>query len=251
MYVVAHKKYESPIRDDNMYIPILVGKNSNQLKLEFDKCVVDNMGDSISDRNGRYNELTALYWIWKNSDAEIVGLCHYRRYFVKLGGKLANVFMGKKCGFIDGGYIAGKMKKYDIIVHNKTYFKRKSLEQLSDQSSVTYVSIEIMQLAERVFENVYPEDLYIYRKIINGKTAHLLNMFVARKEVVDRYCKWLFGYLFVLEEAIDRMFPNENLPRVMGLIAERLLDVWLVKERIRVKECFSINTEKRNITNWA
>lgn len=43
---------------------------------------VDNTGDNISDRNRQMCELTAMYWIWKNADAEVVGIEHYRRRFL-------------------------------------------------------------------------------------------------------------------------------------------------------------------------
>ena len=43
----------------------------------------DTVGDSISEKNVNYSELTGWYWIWKNvTDVNTIGLCHYRRYFV-------------------------------------------------------------------------------------------------------------------------------------------------------------------------
>lgn len=43
----------------------------------------DDTGDSISAANQYYGELTGLYWLWKNChDVDIIGICHYRRYFV-------------------------------------------------------------------------------------------------------------------------------------------------------------------------
>jgi hypothetical protein len=47
----------------------------------------DDTGDSISSKNVHYSELTGWYWLWKNMrDLEVIGLCHYRRYFL-LGAK--------------------------------------------------------------------------------------------------------------------------------------------------------------------
>ena len=49
--------------------------------------IVDCDGENISEKNGNYSELTALYWIWKNrlltkaadNGTEYYGLAHYRR----------------------------------------------------------------------------------------------------------------------------------------------------------------------------
>ena len=45
----------------------------------------DDTGDNISKLNREVNEMTAIYWAWKNYDKlgnpDFIGLCHYRRLF--------------------------------------------------------------------------------------------------------------------------------------------------------------------------
>ena len=77
MYVITHKHFnyqKLPVE----YTPILVGANKNSNPDHF---VQDNEGDNISDKNFSYCELTGLYWMWKHSKSQNIGLSHYRRYF--------------------------------------------------------------------------------------------------------------------------------------------------------------------------
>lgn len=77
IYVMTHKAIE-PISND-IYLPLHVGKKGKE-DLGYPG---DDTGDSISEKNNHYCELTGLYWIWKNVRCDIVGICHYRRFFVK------------------------------------------------------------------------------------------------------------------------------------------------------------------------
>lgn len=59
--------------------PIHVGKANS---LDEICCAGDDSGDSISLKNPFYCELTAHYWVWKNTDiSDYVGFMHYRRHF--------------------------------------------------------------------------------------------------------------------------------------------------------------------------
>lgn len=73
LFVVTHKEVNK--------IPegrVLIGVGRNDIK---NVEVYDCAGENIAEKNANYCELTALYWIWKNSDAETIGMEHYRRFF--------------------------------------------------------------------------------------------------------------------------------------------------------------------------
>lgn len=77
--VATHKAYRMPI--DGVYMPLQVGR---ALHPNVDLGMTcDNTGDNISQLNAQYSELTGLYWMWKNCDADYQGLVHYRRHFAK------------------------------------------------------------------------------------------------------------------------------------------------------------------------
>lgn len=252
IYVIGHKKFTLPAMD-SIYIPLVVG---NQYGAVPEGWLSDQTGENISDKNYRYNELTGLYWIWKNSDAEIAGLCHYRRFFTTSVGKIRNVLTGRKDQFINEDYIKKVLDSYDVILHNRTFTLGGNQKHVcinkkdSKETQNSKLGIEVLELMNNTFKKVYPEDEIFYQKIMNRRYAHLLNIFICPKSLLDQYCEWLFPLLYAMEQEIDRQFPGQTLPRCMGLIAERLLDVWILKKKLRVKECFTINTEKIEWKPW-
>ena len=58
-------------------MPICVGPNKDSFPKNIQR---DDTGDNIANRNNQYSELTALYWAWKNLNADYIGIVHYRRY---------------------------------------------------------------------------------------------------------------------------------------------------------------------------
>lgn len=79
IYIAAHKHFD--IDAQAPYQPLFVGASSIPTENRQTEWLYDDQGDSISQKNKHYCELTGLYWIWKNSPESIVGLTHYRRAF--------------------------------------------------------------------------------------------------------------------------------------------------------------------------
>ena len=60
------------------------------------------------------------------------------------------------------------------------------------------------------------------------------NMFVASKEVTDDYCTWLFSILENVEKQI-KISTNPYQERVLGFMSERLLNVYVEHNQLKVK----------------
>ncbi len=217
------------------FTPLLVGarnyKENISENIEKDDSTVDN----ISEKNSNYCELTGMYWMWKNdkiTDDEIIGLCHYRRYFIK------NQFSVKKQKYLDYQDIEDIMHTYDIIVPKKRTYKQKMKDSFLEAPKK-----EDMEKTKKIIEKLYPEYINSFDEFLNQKEVYLYNMFIAKKKIMNEYFKWLFDILFELEKEIDISNYNEYEARIYGFIAERLFNVWIMKnkDKLKIKEKYVYN----------
>lgn len=80
IFTAAHTPATFP--DCASIMPIQVGAELAECQGRplFEETLHDNDGEHISELNPMYSELTAMYWAWKNADADYYGFCQYRRY---------------------------------------------------------------------------------------------------------------------------------------------------------------------------
>lgn len=229
--VATHKKYQMPI--DDIYLPVQVGAEGKE-SIGYQP---DNDGINISNKNASFCELTGLYWAWKNLKANYIGLAHYRRHF-KSKIKSKNKFdkIAKKSD------IEPLLKQADVIVPNKRNYY---IETIYSHYAHT-LHEEDLVCARRVIENLYPDYLPAYDTVMNRKSAHMFNMMIMKKNLLDKYCEWLFNILFEIEKKLDVSNYTTFEARVYGRISEVLLDVWLTKNEIDYKELPVIHMEKIN-----
>lgn len=240
IYVISHKSFNMPVQDP-LYRCLAVGEKKDAVK----GALRDDTGTHISDKNSKYNELTGMYWIWKNAPEDIVGICHYRRFFVTAEGKLKNLLFHKTCGLLDEKDIRNTLAQYDMIVHNKTYFKECNEKQFCKNLHPVF-----LQAAQKAIAALTPDYSEAFRQVMQRRYAHLLNMCIADKTVFDAYCQWLFPILFWSEEYLEKEHPELETDRALGMIGERLLDVWILKNQIRIREYFTVNTERVDWKLW-
>ena len=74
------------------YVPICVGNRKDEFPSYF---LRDDEGDNIADKNGVFNEMTAIYWVYKHlielGNPDVIGFVHYRRFLAfSEGAKIYN-----------------------------------------------------------------------------------------------------------------------------------------------------------------
>ena len=227
IYIMAHKAFHAPSIPG--YAPLQVGAALNG-DLGY---LRDDAGENISEKNPYFCELTGLYWVWKNRDDAEKGLVHYRRYFTRsrMSHSYADVLPFERIsGMLDGADIVVPRTKYNHVSNRDQLVPRHAKERHFDalRDSVARRS---------------PEYLADFDAFFEGNTGHFMNMMVARREVFDGYCAWLFDILFDLEARVKAEWPQDDPKRMYGHLSERLLNVYIRRNGLRVAQCPMANME--------
>lgn len=236
IYIVSHKLFDFP--GGSVFTPIKVGGSDVSFG---ENSVIDSSGDSIASLNSSFCELTAAYWIWKNSQEDIIGMVHYRRYFSSPQSKL-NV---KGKGIATAEELTAHLVEHDIIVAKpRNYFitsVKSHYIHAHHLSDYTILRDEIIAQC--------PHYLTAFDKVMGGTKVSLYNMFVGRKTLIDDYFSWLFPVLFSLEKKIDYQKYDTYQQRVFGFMAERLFNIWLYhhRDKIKIKYLPVVNIDGENL----
>lgn len=182
--------------------------------------VLDCDGGHISGKNGNYSELTALYWIWKNrldgqracSPDGYYGLCHYRRILelsdddmLRLADNDVDVVLPYPMPY-----------EPDIEEHHKRYLKAQDWKTL------------LLAL-----EELSPRYAAIFPDILAQQYLYNYNIVIARKEVLNDYCSWLFP---ILEKTEELSVPkgDDRSDRYIGYMGETLATLYFMTNKDRL-----------------
>jgi hypothetical protein len=239
------------ITSDSIYFPIFSGKNGS-----FKSCKIpgDDTGENISSKNKYYSELTGIYWVWKNTRQKITGTCHYRRFFtaqpepflyqmkrllyfpVGLHKKRFGLIYTKNTKLfvpriINQNEIDFLLQKYDAVLPQarklkysvETHFKR-------------YHDINDLNLLESIINEKHSDYLEAFHEVLKSKRLYANNMFILKDEHFQEFMAWWFDVLFEFERSIDVSNYTGYQQRIMGFVAERLLNVWFRKKKLNCIE---------------
>lgn len=169
-------------------------------------------GDNIDHLNPWYCELTGLYYLWKHETDDIVGLEHYRRYLVNGTGNLLNE---NEVNFM--------LSNHDIICTMAKYNRIRPVKSWLIQNR------KIQQFEKfLMFVKVYAGDEFfnLCWDHLNGTWHCLGNMFIAKRELLNEYCEFMFPLLEMYRQAEE--FYGRGLPnRICGYFTEFLFGAWL------------------------
>ncbi|MDR0297278.1 MAG: DUF4422 domain-containing protein [Streptococcaceae bacterium] len=265
----------APLLKSEIFEPIHLGANGTKLtkdfltkdsekeKLFFRNMLSDDIGDNISERNSEYNELTALYFAWKNYELletpAYIGYMHYRRHFIfnenvyhdhkknknekaysKIDVKFVSNNYQRKYG-LDDTTVLSSLENFDIILPelcNFSYTNHPTV--LEDFSNIPGLFKEDLLVLKEVLSEEHPEYLAILNKILKGKQKRCYQMFILKKDIFFDYCEFLFPILDKIDRKLDTSNYSINGKRTLGYLAELLYDIYFreinLHKNYRVKE---------------
>ena len=227
--VATHRAY--PMPQDAAHLPVHAGAAGAAEALPFQS---DAKGENISAQNGLYCELTALYWAWKNLPSGALGLAHYRRHF---GAK------GRRFGpwqerIAAGEALSALLSRVPVILPEKRHYfiDTRRGQFIRAHGAAAY---DALREAMRATAPAY---LPAFDRTMGRTSGHCFNMFVMRREWADAYCAWLFPLLFETQARM-RAAGQEVPPRMMGYLAERMLDSFIETNGLDYAELPVVHTE--------
>lgn len=232
IYIITHKPFKK-VTNSDLYKTLLVGADTNN---GLDDYIKDNdFPENISYKNPHFCELTGLYWMWKRSKEDYLGLCHYRRYFTDDNGHILD----------NSSTVLDMLHDYDIILPQRVpdmYEGLSAKEHFSKSHDVT-----VWNKVKKIISINYSDYLKDFEWFEGQTTGYSYNMMITKKSLLNKYCEWLFSILFQLEKQVDIEKYDPYNQRMFGFVSERLMNVWVQHNSLRVRELPVCFAEDRSI----
>lgn len=231
--ICYHKTFD--IYKNEVLIPLHVGKENSSITIN--GTLGDNTGENISIKNKSYCELTGLYWLWKNIEADNYGLFHYRR-FLDIKNKYKGQTYPSNFDITDWDKenLDSLMENHDIILPQKLKLKVSQYDYYKQR----HISKDL-DIIKTIIEKKYPNYVTAMQQALNSQWGYFCNMFIMKKDIFNEYCSWLFDILSEAEELIDTTDYDSYQSRVLGFLSERMVNIFIQYKKesspnLRIKE---------------
>lgn len=183
----------------------------------------DDEGDNISSLNSQLNELTAVYWAWKNyqklGNPDFIGLMHYRRHFwIKTDLQASSYLEAIGCSrsVLEEALHGKDGISLFFLNFEKQKTPRLHLRELGAE--------EVLDAALCVLDTTDPLNAAEYRRLADTPhTGGMRHMFIFPRERFFVFCPWLFAVVLSLE----KQFRGRYMRREVGFAAEILTALYL------------------------
>ncbi len=164
----------------------------------------DDSDDNISHLNPWLGDLTGLYWVWKNTDDEIVGTNQYRRKWSN--EQIESIKFSEKTLYITAPF------KFD--------------ESVYQQYSKHHGEIGMLMLYEAAYQKKIPFTFEQLDILKNLNYLSSCNMFFGHRKVFNKVCSVLFEIIFEVYNGTKFALPfiqNMGQKRMIAFLSERIL----------------------------
>lgn len=266
IFVVYYKP--APLIKTEIFEPIQAGRTiagtpsrqgtftKEEISWLSENMIGDNTGQNISGLNRSFAEITALYWIWKNTDSPFVGMFQYRRFlslnnnahypyvnfpsmrFRHLGLKHLDSFAKQFLHDLEleKKYILPWFATHDILVSEP--IKLNTYEQYKNEHIIAD-----LDAALNIIKQKYPEMYdFAIKNLHSEEGFYPSNLFITRREILNQYAEWLFSILLPLHEKLKDEIAIRDTEQKLAFayLSERLFTIYFRYQqnhnRLRIKE---------------
>lgn len=244
VYVVHHNDvYPSLANGVTTYIqPIYVGASLGQPTIPSGFLRDDEGEGNVSSHNRVWGELTAHHWAHRHSQEDILGFCHYRRYFSPIdlpglrsilgpGATSINLLLPEMVTEIlsldpDGSNFKTMLKTVDLILPYPHIGPYRKWTFPTGYWYTDYWRKDWWAMRD-AFRAVYPEEFLEAMEFLT--VSRYLNpiLFIGKRHLIAAFWDWLFPILYEIEERL----PKKKTFRALAVLTEAGLMSWWLYSR--------------------
>jgi hypothetical protein len=165
--------------------------------------ILDNKGDNISGKNKQYCEMTAAYWVWKNTSHEWKGIEHYRRHLLVTPDMLSD--------------------ETDAVLPLPYLCYPNALAQFK-----RFTNDNVLNALMNALKRLHSDEYDKYLSILNEKYQYTYNLVCAKRNVFDAYCMWFFNITQYMETL---GVPEIAGTRALSYVAEVLTNLYFMSNQ--------------------